>query len=381
VIYRLDIGGLENGLVNLINRFPKDRYRHAVVCLAGYTDFRKRIGRDDVQVVSVDKRPGKDFGVHVRLFRLFRELRPDVVHTRNLATIEAVVPAVCAGVPVRVHGEHGWDVHDLDGSKRKYHYLRRGLAPLIDRFIALSRGLERYLTERVGVDPNKIDRICNGVDTDRFRPRSSEESADSPFPWSGVGSTDPVVIGTVGRMEEVKDPLTLVAAFARLKALRPDVHARTRLVMVGNGSLRPRVEEELRNAGLAERAWLPGPRDDVPRVLRGLDLFVLPSLAEGISNTILEAMASGVPVVATNVGGNGELVENETTGVLVPPSDPDAMAHAFAAYVEHEDRRRTHGRAARKRALSEFSMNRMVEAYLSVYDSFHSAQGEVLCAG
>jgi glycosyltransferase involved in cell wall biosynthesis len=124
----------------------------------------------------------------------------------------------------------------------------------------------------------------------------------------------------------------------------------------------------LREAGLAERAWLCGERADVPDILRSLDLFVLPSLAEGISNTILEAMATGLPVVATRVGGNAELVDDGRTGTLVPAADADAMASAMVDYAADAGRARAHGLAGRERALARFSLERMVQDYEALYD-------------
>src|SRR5262245_26906963 len=107
VIYRLDVGGLENGVVNLINSMPTDQFRHAIVCLAGYSEFYRRIERRDVPVFNLDKSPGNSPRMHWDLWRLFRRLRPRIVHTRNLAALEAQLPAALAGVPVRIHGEHG----------------------------------------------------------------------------------------------------------------------------------------------------------------------------------------------------------------------------------------------------------------------------------
>ncbi|HEY7699940.1 MAG TPA: glycosyltransferase, partial [Vicinamibacteria bacterium] len=164
VIHRLDVGGMENGVVNLINRMPSDRYRHAVVSLTDSTRFRERISRDDVPIVSLGKKPGQDPGLHLRLYRTFRRLRPTIVHTRNLATVEAVASAAAAFAPHRVHGEHGRDVQDPDGTRRRYRWLRRALSPLVDRFIAVSRELESYLVSDVGVAREKVVRITNGVD-------------------------------------------------------------------------------------------------------------------------------------------------------------------------------------------------------------------------
>lgn len=362
VIYRLDVGGLENGLVNLVNHIPPDRFRHAIICLTDYSDFRRRIRRSDVEFYALQKRDGHDFTLYLKLWRLLKRLRPAIVHTRNIAALEAVVPALLAGVPARIHGEHGWDVTDLGGANRKYRWLRRMLKPGVHSFIALSRDLEGYLRDKVRVPPERISLICNGVDTERFRPAGERES----LPWEPSRDRSLFLMGTVGRMQAVKDHLNLVRAFLLLQG--SPAAARLRLVIVGDGPQRQAAVELLRSAGLEDRAWLPGARDDIPAVLQGLDLFVLPSLAEGISNTILEAMASGLPVVATQVGGNPELVEPGRTGALVPPADPTALAAAIRNYLEDPVECRRQGWEARQTAERRFSLPVMVGNYLNVYE-------------
>lgn len=369
VIHRLDVGGLENGLVNLINRMPSDRYRHTIVCLKDHTGFSARIERP-VELFEMHKREGKDPALYLRLWHLFRRLQPDIVHTRNLAALEAQLPALLTGVRHRVHGEHGRDIHDLDNTSRKYRWLRAAFRPLVQRYIPLSKELEAYLARDVGVPAGKIRRICNGVDRRRFQPAGERRA---PLPIEGFAPADSVVVGTVGRMEAVKDQLTLARAFVRLAEQLPKRRERLRLVLIGDGALRSKCQRILADAGLAEQVWLPGSRDDVPELLRAFDIFVLPSLAEGISNTLLEAMASGLPVVATDVGGNGELVANGETGFIIPRADPFAMADAIQRYVENPGVRKTHATNARARAESEFSIDNMVNKYLAVYDELLTA--------
>lgn len=364
VVYRFDVGGLENGLVNLINYMPSDTYRHVVISLTEITDFRRRIGREDVQFFALEKAPGHSIWIYPQLFRLFRELRPVIVHSRNLAALEVVVPAWAAGVPVRIHGEHGRDVGDLDGSNRKYQWLRRCYRPFVTHYIALSRDLEHYLTSRVGILPRKVSQIYNGVDTLRFY------QAETRQPIAGCPFSDPrcCLIGTVGRMQVVKNQTALAEAFIRVLKAFPQLGGSLRLVMIGNGPLRAQAQALLEQAGVAEWAWLPGERDDVPEILRGLDCFVLPSLAEGVSNTILEAMASALPVIATDVGGNGELVESGRTGQLVEPADIDAMAKKIAAYAIDPRRARVAGAAGRAVVERRFSLEAMTQSYQDLYD-------------
>ena len=363
IIHRLDYGGLENGLVNLINRMPPERYRHAILCLTDFNpEFRRRIRRPDVEVYALRKREGRDWGLFQRCWSLLRRLRPALVHTRNLAALEMQAPAWLAGVRARVHGEHGWDRDPrLIGSR--YHRLRRGLRPLVGHYIALSGEIAAYLETQVGVAPARISQIINGVDSTRFYPDSDR----SPLPpdFAPVGTQ---LIGTVGRLEPVKDQPNLVRAFIQLLETVPEARRRLRLVIVGAGSLRPDIERLLTEAGARDLAWLAGARDDIPELLRSLDVFALPSQAEGISNTILEAMASGLPVVATAVGGNAELVADGETGRLAPASDPAALAAALRDYVDDPGLARAHGAAGRRRVEECFSLEAMVAAYLRVYD-------------
>jgi len=365
VIYRLDVGGLENGLVNIINRIPEDRYRHVIISLTELSDFKRRINRKGVDCIAFHKRPGNDPRMFWNLWRLFRKLRPDIVHSRNLAALEAQLPAWLAGVGCRIHGEHGLDVHDLDGTRRKYRWIRRFYRPLVHRYVPLSRQLGDYLSRQVGVADERIRLICNGVDIERFRP-GPQKQRDSILP-RGFADPDSIVIGSVGRLEPVKDQLTLVRAFTELCLRRPQ-NTRLRLVLIGDGSLRQELESLVAQGDIGKRVWLAGSVENVPQLLHAMDVFVLPSLAEGISNTILEAMACGLPVVATRVGGNEELVVEGETGFLVPRADPGAMAETLLHYLEDDSLRDRHGAAGRRRVEKNFSIHGMVNRYLEVYD-------------
>jgi sugar transferase (PEP-CTERM/EpsH1 system associated) len=365
VIYRFDVGGLENGLVNLLNRMPARRFRHAIVSLTDHSDFRRRLRRDDVPVFTLHKPPGNSPVTLLKLWRLFRRLRPDIVHTRNMAALDATIPAVLAGVRARIHGEHGRDIDDLDGTNARRQLVRQLYRPFVHQYIAVSRDLAHYLQEKIKVPPSRISQIYNGVDSSLFHPAGeSREGVPQPN-FSGPGH---FVIGTVGRMQEVKDQVTLARAFVRLMQTMPGAAQRLRLIMVGDGPLRERVRALLTEAGVEEYAWLPGGRNDVARIMRSFDLFVLPSLAEGISNTILEAMATGLPVLATAVGGNLELVQAGETGTLVPRDDPESMARALRAYAESAELCRRHGEAARRAVETRFGMEAMVDAYMTIYD-------------
>ncbi len=365
IIHRLDVGGLENGLVNLINRIPCSRYRHAIICLEDYTDFRRRIARDDVSVFALHKRAGYDLQLYFKLYKLLRQLNPDVVHTRNLATLEAQLVAAVAGIKIRIHGEHGRDITDLKGENFKYNLLRRVIYPFVNRFITVSKDLEVWLVNQLGVSPDRIIQIYNGVDSDRFSTTSSQTIEHGP---EGFFTGDAFVVGSVGRMEAVKDYPTLIRAFIHLLKAMPDARKNLRLVIVGDGSSRKKCLRMVCESGFEQFIWLPGERSDIPNLMQNMDLFVLPSLGEGISNTILEAMSCGLPVVATRVGGNVELIDEAQSGVLIEPGDEIALKDALLKYYIEPELLEKHGKFARNKIKTHFSMPAMIESYISVYD-------------
>lgn len=365
VMHRFDTGGLENGIVNLVNHMPTDAYRHAVLALTEVTDFSQRIQRQDVEFISLRKPPGHGVWQYPRLFKLFRQLRPAIVHSRNLAALEMQAPAWAAGVPVRIHGEHGRDVGDLDGSNVTYQRVRRFYKPFVHHYMALSRDLATYLVDKVHVPQEKITQVYNGVDTDRFFPAPGGPQC---IPGCPFDPSQHWLVGTVGRMQTVKDQIMLANAFVHAIVLVPKLRLRMRLVMVGEGPLRAQAQAVLDAAGLGALAWLPGERNDVADIMRGLHVFVLPSLSEGISNTILEAMASTLPIVATAVGGNADLVAQGQTGYIVPPAHPQAMALRLVGLASNPNRAHSMGQAGRQRVQAKFSMQAMVSTYQATYD-------------
>jgi sugar transferase (PEP-CTERM/EpsH1 system associated) len=359
VIFKLDYGGLENGLVNLVNRMPRERYRHAIVCLAGYgKEFRKRIRRDDVQVIPIGKRPGKDFEVYWLVWRELRRLRPDIVHTRNLGTVDMQWIALAAGVRHRIHGEHGWEASDPQGRNSKSLRIRRACRPVIQRFVPMSQDLARWLERDVRVDASRIRQLYSGVDTERFVPAASPDAA----------ADAPLVIGTVGRLDPVKRHEKLLQAFRSILDRHPILAPRLRLLIVGDGPLWVRLNDLATQLGIASKIEFAGARNDTPEQMRRMDVFVLPSVNEGISNTILEAMASGLPVVAGRVGGNPELVADGVTGRLYDPQAADALEQALLPYLEARALRLAHGAAGRDRVVQNFSLDAMVNRYSALYD-------------
>jgi len=371
VLYRLTTGGMERVLVTVINR-TQSRYRHAVICLDLYTSYRERIANPDVECFALHKKPGKDWACYFRLWKVLRQLRPDLVHTYNFGALDAAPVAKIAGVRRVIHGERGRNAQDPRGENRKYRALRRWLTPFIDRYLAVSRDLRDWLTEVVGIDPSRVVYIPNGIDAASF--------VVAPLQKEGrplLGSFAPpgsILIGTVGRLDPVKDQAGLLAAFKLLCESSPDVRGKLRLAIAGEGSERSVLEAQITEFGLREQVCLLGNRDDVPAILAEFDIFVLSSIAEGMPGVLLEAMAAGLPVVATDVGGVSEIVSPGATGLMVPARNPSAMSQALSNYVSNEALRARHGRAGRRQVESGFSLEHMITAYTAVYDELLESQ-------
>ena len=361
VIPTLRTGGLENVVLRLVTHFESS-LRQGVVTPSKTGPLAGRFP-DGVTVVAMGEQHRPDRFNAFRMARVFRRLRPEIVHTRNWTCIDAILGARLAGVPHVIHGEHGREAADPTGANRLRRRVRRGLAPLVSRFVTVSRDLNRWLVDEVRIPERKVRTIYNGVDTTRFTPGdrvAARRTLDIPPDWS--------VVGTVGRLDPVKDQAGLIRAFAATTASRPSV-----LLIVGDGPLRPELDALRRELGLGERVRLLGERQDIPHVLQALDCFVLPSVGEGISNAILEAMATALPVVATRVGGNVELVEDGETGLLVQVRQPEALVRALDCYLGDPAIARKHGAAARARAEREFGLERMLTGYGDLY---HSLVGE-----
>jgi sugar transferase (PEP-CTERM/EpsH1 system associated) len=361
VVYTLRTGGMEMGVVKLVNGLDPARVRSSI-CSTTPAGEIKALVQPSVPVFELSRRAGNDPRIVAALYRLFRRERPHVVHTHAWGTLlEGLVAARAAGVPAVVHGEHG--TLQLRVHQR---WLQRMGWAAADRLLSVSSVLAGRMAETTGYPAERITTIRNGVNLERFH-AASHEAARAAL---GLPVGTPIV-GTVGRLVPVKDQATLVDAVAELG--KGGVAAT--LVIAGDGPERARLEARAAERGVDLR--LLGYRPDVEQVLGALDVFVLSSTSEGLSNTILEAMAAGRPVVATRVGGAEEMISDGVTGVLVPPSDAPAMAAALRRVLAAGDRGAAMGAAARQRVESEFTLAGMMQRYERMYTEVALAKGVV----
>jgi sugar transferase (PEP-CTERM/EpsH1 system associated) len=364
VVHALDVGGLENGLVNILNHLD-DRFSHTIMCLTRSGRMAERIKNSQVKIIEM-RLPKDRFRFPVlRLAREFQSISPDIVHTRGWATVDAICAARVAGVSCVIHGEHGREVGDPNGRNRKRNIVRKCLSPLVTRFVTVSDDLKSWLIRTVGIPESKVTTIHNGVDTRRFSPDGRGAIRES------LGLDDSVfTLGTVGRLDPVKDHGSLLQAFMPIaRSARP-----VGLIIAGDGPMRSAIERLCSELKISDKVHLLGERHDIPQVLKACDVFTLTSIAEGISNTILEAMASALPVVATRVGGNPELVDHGVSGFLVSARDVAALTAAYESYLHDPKLKDEHGGNARARAEQKFSLERMASQYAQLYQGLMGAR-------
>jgi glycosyltransferase involved in cell wall biosynthesis len=307
----------------------------------------------------LDKRPGFDWRMFGGVDRVLRDFRPDIVHSHLYALRYTLPACIWRRIPVLVHTVHNLAERECDAAGRFIHRLafRKRVVP-----VAVSRSVAASLERAYGI--RDAVTIPNGIPARRF---GADPSARAKLRQElGLGGRDFVFIST-GRLTEQKNPLLLLRAFSALAG------SPAHLVMVGQGPLGERVEQEVGAAGLGDRVHLLGYRSDIPECLAGADAFVLSSDWEGHPLGVMEAMASGLPVIATSVGGVPEVVESGAHGLLVPAGDAEALAGAMRFLLDRPHLRAAMGEAARKRARAEFSVETMVGAYDFLYRSRLSA--------
>jgi glycosyltransferase involved in cell wall biosynthesis len=342
---QLEYGGLEKFLVELGRHADRDRFNLHFVSLAGRGPIAAELEALGWPVSALDIGPGVLARVVLRLAQMFQRMAPSVVHTHNTRPLVYAGPAArLARVPWVVHSRHG----QAFGKGRRDRWLRRVGSQLVNRVVCVSHD-GRRIASAEGIPANRLRTVWNGIDPTRF-------ASAAP---AGNG---PVV--TVGRLSPEKDYATLIRAAALVVKEAPDF----RLFLGGGGACEQELRDLVASLGLTSVVHLLGPVSDVQGLMASGSLFVLSSLTEGVSLTILEAMAAGLPVVATAVGGNPEVVVDGLTGLLVPAADPPRLAAALLELWRDAARRAELGAAGRQRVCDQFDIRRTVAQYERIYD-------------
>ena len=379
VITRLDYGGSAQNTMLTALGHDRERFTPLVVMgVPGRWDAQGGQGATEENVRLLEKEgirsvliptlgrsisPLDDVRTLWTLIRIFRRERPAVVHTHtSKAGVLGRIAAWIAKVPAVVHTPHGHVFYGHFGPFRSWLFLQieRVLSAITHRLIALTEAERQdHLDRSVG----KADRFAvvpSGIDRERFR-RARIQGKRQPE-WFGC-PPDALVIGSVGWLTDIKGHEYLIAAVAKLKQDFPALH----LVIIGSGDRHDALLQQAELAGLRDAVHLLGHRDDVEACLAGMDLFVLPSLNEGMGRALIEAMAAGLPVIASRVGGIPAVISNERTGLLVPPGDAGSLAEALRRFLDRPEWATQLGMAASRSVDSRYGSVSMVHAIESIF--------------
>lgn len=358
-ITELDPGGAERALVQLVTRLDRTQWQPVVYCLAGEAELAGELRQHDIPVTCLGARGVGSVGVIPRLASLLRQQRPALLQTflyhanivGRLAGSMARVPHVVSGIRV------------AEQRSRFRLWLDRATDRWVSRHVCVSEAVAKFSIEQGGLPVDKVVVIPNGVDAERFQTATAADLSEF-----GIPPGTPIVL-YVGRLDPQKAPLDLLAALRMLAVRRNDFHA----LFVGDGPLRSELQSAIAASELNGRVHLIGRREDVPALMQAASCLALPSRWEGMPNVVLEAMAAGLPVVATEVEGSTELLrpggKSGDFGLLVPPGSPERMSVVIDGVLNSSEDVTAMALASQRHVMEHFTWNHVARSYCQLYRS------------
>ncbi len=360
VVNRLDLGGTESGILKIIAGLGDEEFTHGV-CTARGNSVQFSQDRPFSGQLFDAGGPASRFQFLVgRFARIMRQYRPHIVHSRNWGAIEAVFAARLAAVPVVIHSEHGYELDMLKGLPMRRRLIRRAAYAAADAVFTVSSDLRDYHARQIGISREKVNVLVNGVDSERFAPRPEKRlacRADLGLPG------DSFLVGTAGRLVAIKDQALLLRAAKILVERGFELS----VALAGDGPELDNLRSIAASPSLFGRVHFLGVSRNIADFLNALDVFVLPSVSEGMSNTVLEAMSSSLPVVATRVGGNPELIEDRMSGLLFRVGEVAELVEHLSKLAANSELRQALGASARARILRDYRLDSMIERYRNLY--------------
>lgn len=366
------MSGVQKVSLDELAHLDRESYEPIVVCKAE-GEFTERLRDMGVRIHLVpelerDLRPARDIKAFARMYSFFKLEKPAIVHTHSSKTgVLGRLAAWCAGVPLIVHTVHGFafPAESRKAIKAIFKFLERRAGKVTDTMIVLNDTDAAIARDDLGVPDSRQALLPNGVDTDTYAPAAAAVRDALRRSLFDIADRDHVIIGMVGRLWLQKNPQCFVRAAIQVAAQR----ANAGFFMVGDGEYRAELEAAIKISGYGERIRILGWRSDVPDVLKGLDVMVLPSRWEGMPLAILEAMSTAVPVVASNIPGNNHLVQDGETGRLFPPGDVDALAAALIELVDDPAKRARFSAQARAKVVADHTLSARMDRITEIYEA------------
>jgi len=365
VTHSFDAGGIENGIVNIINGLDWNNYFHLICCLTKSGDFEQRIKSSNITIIELNRRLGNDLRIPLKLAKKFKKYNVDIVHLRGWGTlIEGIMGAKLACIKKIIYGFHGRTFEGIKNEKKRRNYAEKFALNFVDKILTLSSNMKTDFCHRLNIPNKKIDIIHNGVDVAKFRPGIDISNLKKEF---HIEKHD-FIIGSVGRLDAVKDCDTLIQGFHLFNQRNEN----SKLIIVGDGPELSILKEIVSRTNLLHKVVFTGYRTNIPQMLNLMDIYVQTSLYEGFSNTILEAMAVGLPVITTDVGGNSFIVFDGINGYLIDPQNPSLLHEKLMYLSENRSIMQKMGVENRKTIVENFSVQKMIKKYHALYSNLYS---------
>jgi sugar transferase (PEP-CTERM/EpsH1 system associated) len=369
IVETLEIGGAEHVVVALASRQLQDGHDVSIACLFREGPLAHKARSLGITVMDCRKRPGLDVLAVIRLRQWLRARRVQVLHSHNaVAHYYGIFASRRLNVETVINTQHGM-AENL--AHRRLEWLFKRSMPFTHHAVSVCDAARRQFIRRGIIPKNKAVTVVNGIDLSNARPANAKAKADL---LSSLGlAPESLVFGTVGRLNPIKDQISLIRAFAGLQgnldANRTHAPAASEsvLILVGDGPAREALIAEIEQLKLTQRVRLLGSRDDVPKILASFDVFVLSSLSEGYSLALVEAASAGLPIIATDVGGNAEIVHEGLSGLIVPAGDLEALMTAMRRLLKDPQLRQSMGKEAARWADQHGSIDTMHHRYLDLY--------------
>ncbi len=361
-IHDLNIGGLQRVACDIALNIDRNRFDVSVCALREGGSFEKELSEAGIKVIKLPSaHGGADYLSFWKLFKILKIERPHIIHTHNTQPLlDGVTAAMLARVPVRIHTDHAREFPD----KKRYMYAEWLLSHFTDKMIAVSESTKADLVKYEKINPDKIEVIHNGIDGDKYlnkidvKKKKKELRLDDRFS---------PVLGFVGRLSSEKGLTYLLKA---IKLLTNDFN-NILLIIAGEGELLDDLKSETRELGIESNVSFLGPRHDISEILQLLDIFILPSEREGLSLVLIEASAASLPIIATDVGGNRQVVGDGKNGFVVKPKDATSLYKAIREIIMNKNLQKEFAQYSFEMFKNNFTMEKMIKKYETIYqDSF-----------
>jgi len=358
LVQGLGIGGLENVVVNLLKGIDSERYQPSVCCYDTLWSVAQSLN-GIINIHFLKRKQGIDYAYPFKLAALLKREKIQILHLHNsTAFFYGVIAGKITRVPVIIYTEHARDIFP----NIKVRIADKILSSFTDKVIVVADYLKKNLIKYEWFNPSKIITIYNGADETKFNNKYNVDEVKRDLGLFGRKK----IVGIVARLDPIKNHKCLIKAMQIVVKHYPD----TILLVIGDGALRDELKAFARESNLLNNIYFLGTRQDIPQLLAIMDIFVLCSISEGLPMTLLEAMAAGKPIIATNVGGIPEIIEHGINGVLIPPDNPDILADAIKKLIDDTEKAKQMGSMAREKFENNFTLSTMVKNYEEVYESF-----------